>query len=44
MRKPEGLWFGADHARCFGLLHQPDEQSDRCVVFCNSFGYEVLLS
>lgn len=44
MRKPEGLWFGGDHARCFGMLHQPDAPSTRGVVFCNAFGYEGLLS
>jgi dienelactone hydrolase len=49
MRKPEGLWFGADHARCFGMLHRPDPQANRGpatrgVVFCNAFGYEGLLS
>ena len=44
MRKPEGLWFGSDHARCFGMLHQPDAPSKRGVVFCNAFGFEGLLS
>lgn len=44
MRKPQGLWFGADHARCFGMLHQPDAPSNRGVVLCNAFGYEGLLS
>jgi dienelactone hydrolase len=44
MRKPEGLWFGHDDARCFGMLHKPDAPSSRGVVFCNAFGYEGLLS
>ena len=29
MRKPEGLWFGADDARCFAMLHRPDAGSIR---------------
>jgi alpha-beta hydrolase superfamily lysophospholipase len=54
MRKPEGLWFGAEHARCFGMLHRPDSPESRGaarasdetrgVVLCNAFGYEGLLS
>ena len=44
MRKPEALWFGADHARCFGMLHKPAAPSKRGVVLCNAFGYEALLS
>ena len=44
MRKPEGLWFGDDDARCFGMLHKPNAPSTRGVVFCNAFGYEGLLS
>jgi dienelactone hydrolase len=44
MHKPEGLWFGHDDARCFGMLHKPDAPSTRGVVFCNAFGYEGLLS
>ncbi len=49
MPKPEGLWFGVDDARCFGMLHRPDspvsgEGATRGVVFCNAFGYEGLLS
>jgi dienelactone hydrolase len=49
MRKPEGLWFGVDDARCFAMLHRPDAAAagggtNRGVVFCNAFGYEGLLS
>jgi dienelactone hydrolase len=44
MRKPAALWFGADDARSFGMLHQPAAPSNRGVVFCNAFGYEGLLS
>ena len=49
MRKPEGLWFGVDDARCFAMLHRPDVASHggaahQGVVFCNAFGYEGLLS
>ena len=44
MRKPEGLWFGHDEARCYGMLHKPDATSTRGVIFCNAFGYEGLLS
>ena len=42
LRKPQGLWFGRERSRSFGMLHRPDQPSNRGVIFCNTLGFEGL--